>query len=370
MRKFVQWKNNVAISTLPPIATNFTENFTEFVLRNVNKVDGNKIAILDANSKKSVTFGELKTNILQVKQNAQWKKGSVVTIYSPNHVDYFSAIHGIISSGAIVSPVNPAYTREELEFQMKNSSSEAIVVHEQHLENVLRAKEKVKISKIYVLDDPGEENFTEKQKHFYQTNGLVPFSSLKKGKLLSNASVKFDGFQPNQVCVLPYSSGTTGLPKGTMLTHHNLNANILQCYEVQSKFYKPNDVIMSPLPMFHIYAFLISLNLSVFHGNTFITMSKFDLELFCKTIQDHRVNRTHIVPPIILQLSKSPIVDKYDLSSLRQVLSAAAPLGLLTEKQCGERLKCKVVQAWGMTELSPLATCKKRNSNNSSKAHS
>ena len=359
MKKFVQWKDNVAISLLPKIVPNYTENFSEFVLRNVNQVDKNKVAITDANSKRSITFGELKNNVLRVKQNIGVKKDSVVTIYSPNHVDYFSAIHGVISSGAIISPVNPAYTHEELQFQMSNSNSETIIAHEQCLENVLKAKQKTKISKIYVLEDNDSSVITQKQQDLYEKNELISFSSLLKKKIdvTTTDLFKFDGFHTNDVCALPYSSGTTGLPKGTMLTHNNLISNILQCYEVQSKFFKKNDVIMSPLPMFHIYAFLVSLNLSIYHGNSFITMSKFDLELFCKTVQEYKVNRTQIVPPIILQLSKSPIVDKYDLSSLKQVLSAAAPLGLLTEKQCAERLKCKVVQAWGLTELSPIATC-------------
>jgi len=157
---------------------------------------------------------------------------------------------------------------------------------------------------------------------------------------------------------LPYSSGTMGHPKGVCLTHANLVGNLLQIETVEGMAFAPDHKCVSPLPFFHIYGFTVSAMYCAWKGHTLITMSdRFDLVEFCKLVEQHQPQRAHLVPPILVGLAKHPVVDKYDMSSLRTILSGAAPLGKDTEIAVSKRLPGVLVkQAWGMSELSPAAT--------------
>ena len=151
---------------------------------------------------------------------------------------------------------------------------------------------------------------------------------------------------------LPYSSGTTGLPKGVMLTHYNLVANMRQMDGLEYFHYE--DVLLCVLPLFHIYGLVVVLNMGLHMGATIVMMPRFDLEQFLSLIQKYRVTLSHIVPPIVLQLAQNPIIDKYDLSSLKMIFSGAAPLGVELSRECMKRVGCGIRQGYGMTETSPV----------------
>jgi len=151
---------------------------------------------------------------------------------------------------------------------------------------------------------------------------------------------------------LPYSSGTTGLPKGVMLTHRNLVANIKQMEGLD--YFFETDTLICVLPLFHIYGLVVVLNMGLYTGATIVTMPRFELEAFLKTAQDYNVSLAHLVPPIVLGLSKHPIVDEYQLPKLRTIFSGAAPLGEELTRACMDRLGCQIRQGYGMTETSPV----------------
>ncbi|MEC7457446.1 MAG: AMP-binding protein, partial [Actinomycetota bacterium] len=158
----------------------------------------------------------------------------------------------------------------------------------------------------------------------------------------------------DDVVVLPYSSGTTGLPKGVMLTHHNLVANICQCDH--AIVYQPDgEVALAFLPFFHIYGMQVLMNGLLANGVTVVTLPRFDLDQALSLVQEHRITRFFAVPPVVLALAKHPAVDSYDLSSLVQVFSGAAPLGAEIAMEAEKRIGCEVVQGYGMTELSPVS---------------
>jgi acyl-CoA synthetase (AMP-forming)/AMP-acid ligase II len=153
--------------------------------------------------------------------------------------------------------------------------------------------------------------------------------------------------------VLPYSSGTTGRAKGVILTHRNLVANLLQMRSVNR--IAPGGRLLAVLPFFHIYGMTVLLNQGIDRRATVVTLPRFDLERFLQAITDHRVQRVYVVPPIALALAKHPDVDAHDLSSLESICSGAAPLDAELSNAVARRLGCRVVQGYGMTEMSPVS---------------
>jgi len=184
---------------------------------------------------------------------------------------------------------------------------------------------------------------------FGEAEGATSFDSL----LESDGNVTPVAINPRaDLVALPYSSGTTGLPKGVMLTHYNLVANMCQMDGLD--YFHRDDTLLCVLPLFHIYGLVVVLNMGLHLGATIVTMPRFDLEQFLGLIQKYRVTLSHIVPPIVLKLAKDPSVEKYDLSSLKMIFSGAAPLGPELSRECMQRIGCGIRQGYGMTETSPV----------------
>jgi acyl-CoA synthetase (AMP-forming)/AMP-acid ligase II len=154
------------------------------------------------------------------------------------------------------------------------------------------------------------------------------------------------------VAALPYSSGTTGVPKGVMLTHRSIATNLSQLAPCMPM--GPGDRILAVLPFFHIYGLTALMIAPLRQGATVVVLPRFDLDTFLGAIEKHRITGLYVAPPIVLALAKHPAVDGYDLSSLKYVISAAAPLDAELAAACSRRLGLPPVgQAYGMTELSP-----------------
>lgn len=309
---------------------------TPLVLRRAAELR-DKPALIDGLSGRKVTYSELAASIAIVAHNLKqrgFKKGEVFGILSPNCPDYAIAFHAVATLGGIVTPINPLYTKHEIAHQLKDAGARFLVTIPTFIEKAREAAGETGIEELFV---------------FGEAEGATPFSSL----LVDNGRAEQVEIDPREDLVaLPYSSGTTGLPKGVMLTHHNLVANIRQmegfCYFLET------DTLICVLPLFHIYGLVVVLNMGLYTGTTIVTMPRFELESFLKAVQDYEVSLALLVPPIVLALSKHPVVDNYNLPKLRTIFSGAAPLGEELTKACMERLGVSVRQGYGMTETSPV----------------
>ncbi|KAL7513187.1 hypothetical protein ACHAXN_010231 [Cyclotella atomus] len=279
-----------------------------------------------------------------------------VALLSPNNIDYLPICLAVAMCGSKLTPLNPLCTESEVTTILDRSSSKILFTHAKLLPVALGAVAKSKTVKhIVVIPDVAKDTDLP--------SGSVDLQSLAGYKHAPNLTESVNEVHDhvkdvdNHPWLLPYSSGTTGLPKGVCLSHGNMIANLLQLDEVEGMVFPIDHKLISPLPFFHIYGFLASLLYCGWRGQELITTSdRFDLPHFCKLVEDHKPERAHLVPPIILGLAKHPIVDNYDLSSLDMIISAAAPLGKETEDAAKKRLDTEIKQAWGMSELSPLGT--------------
>lgn len=328
--------------------------FTEFVTKGWANAHGevrNKVAMIDALSGQSRTFrdfyndmGSIASHFVDLGIDDQ----STIALFSPNHVDYVPICLAGALCGAKLTPINPLYKAGELHSVLSRSDSKILIAHSTNMEVAMESIKGTSVK--HVICIPEEDG------------APVPEGTISLCDLKNHSNPTFETHQSvhnntlSHPFLLPYSSGTTGLPKGVCLSHDNLVSNLLQLDTIEGIAFPSNHKLISPLPFFHIYGWLVSALYSVWQGQEVITMSRFDLEKFCEAVEKHRPNRAHLVPPIIIQLAKNPIVDNYDLSSLSMIVSAAAPLSKDTEQDVYTRIGCKTKQAWGMSELSPIAT--------------
>ncbi|MDX3644126.1 4-coumarate--CoA ligase family protein [Streptomyces sp. MB09-02B] len=265
------------------------------------------------------------------------RKGDVLALHSPNTIAYPTAFYAATRAGATVTTVHPLATAGELAKQLQDSGASWIVTVSPLLETARAAAERVGgIREIFVCDSaPGHRSLID--------------------MLASAAPEPAVDIDPvTDVAALPYSSGTTGVPKGVMLTHRSIATNLAQLEPVMPA--GPGDRILAVLPFFHIYGLTALMNAPLRLGAAVVVLPRFDLEGYLAAIAEHRITHLYVAPPIVLALAKHPAAERYDLSTVQHILSAAAPLDARLAAACSARLSLPpVVQGYGMTELSPCS---------------
>jgi acyl-CoA synthetase (AMP-forming)/AMP-acid ligase II len=309
---------------------------TAHVLRRASAL-ADHVAIRDISGASSYTFAELSDAIHSLAGGLAERgisPGKVVGLMAPNLPEYAVVFHGVAVAGAAVSTINPTYGPQEVRHQLNDAGVSILFTVPMFVETALAAIEGTETTQVVVIGEPVSG-----------TTGMA--------ELFANPIEQVPVDVATHTVVLPYSSGTTGLPKGVMLSHRNLVANIEQF--LHAVHYQENEVALAALPFFHIYGMQVLMNGLLSNGVTTVTMPRFDMAEALQAVQDFKVTRFFAVPPIVLGLANAPVVDEYDTSSIRQIFSGAAPLGAELAAQASARLGCEVVQGFGMTELSPVS---------------
>ncbi|KAI8321217.1 acetyl-CoA synthetase-like protein [Martensiomyces pterosporus] len=346
----------VFASRLPHLSIPDT-NVVEFVLSECEKARGPAHQVfVDSSTGRSLTASELKSYAFRfaagLRSSIGLAAGDAVAVFALNSINFPVAAYGIVASGAVCTPANPSYTPRELAHQLSDSKCKAIVVGDGLMQTVKEALALTEHAVEHVL--LMDESNSRCEGSIFNVMSEDDASPFGNGQPPSFATA------PAYIC---YSSGTTGKPKGVVLTHRNMIANAMQINSLkeldlpkdpsQDQF----DTFLGLAPFCHTYGLSYVLHSSVSLGGRVVVMRSYTFDKFLKAVQDYRISFGYLVPPIVCALSKDPRVGQYDLSTMKTILSGGAALSPTLIETTEMRLHgTRVVQAYGMTEMSPAIT--------------
>ncbi|GAV76541.1 AMP-binding domain-containing protein/DUF4009 domain-containing protein, partial [Cephalotus follicularis] len=329
---------DIPISNHLPLHTYCFENLSDF---------SERPCLIVGSTGKVYSFAE--THLICQKtaaglSNLGIKKGDVIMILLHNCAEFVFSFMAASMIGAVSTTANPFYTSTEIFKQFNSARAKLIITQSQYVDKLRDTNENTpKIGedfKVITIDDPPEN--------------CLHFTVLSEANENDTPTATID---PDDPVALPFSSGTTGLPKGVILTQKSLITSVAQQVDGENPnlYLTQEDVVLCVLPLFHIYSLNSVLLCSLRAGAAVLLMQKFEIGALLELIQTHKVSVAAVVPPLVLALAKNPMVAKFDLSSIRVVLSGAAPLG----KELEEALRSRIPQAifgqgYGMTEAGPV----------------
>ncbi|KAJ7596811.1 phenylacetyl-CoA ligase [Mycena floridula] len=322
-----------------------------------SRPEGAAWLVEDAPLGRSLQYSEVKerTRALANGLKYKWNIGEddVVCLLSPNVIDYPICVWAVHRLGGIITPVNPAFTTDELVYQLEATKASALLIHDDFLSTGFAAAERVGLSKDRII--------------------VLQTSPAKTGHSTVDDTVSIGNSQPEnyeerrlqpgeaktKIAFLNFSSGTTGRPKAVCIPHYAVQANILQMaahwrMSESSDPYKrmaPGGVCASVLPLFHIYGLVVTLHTMLFAGISVLVMPKFSFEAYLQSIVRHRVTHLFLVPPQVVLFVKHPATKKYDLNGVKYIMCGAAPLsGELLVQLSKIMPKSSIGQGYGLTE--------------------
>jgi acyl-CoA synthetase (AMP-forming)/AMP-acid ligase II len=318
----------------PPVEIPET-TLTSFVLQRAEQ-NAAKVAITDVSGDREYTYGQLASAVRRAAGGLHARgfgKGDVLAMLTPNVPEYPIAFHAAALAGGTVVALNPLDTTDDLASRLNEAGASLLVTLPSELAKATALASRTGVEEILV---------------FGEAEGATSFSSL----LAHDDAPPEPPIDPaRDVVVILHSSGSTGYPKGVMLTHRNMIASALQTQLVAPS--AGDEKVLAVPPFHHAFGLSMVMNAGLLQGVTMVTMPRFEPEAFLQAIQDHRITRLYAVPTMIVLLAKSPLVDRYDLSSLRSIISGGAALEPDLARLCQQRLGCQVSQGYGLTEGLP-----------------
>ena len=314
----------------------------ELIFEGLTADDAQRLAFIHAENGTQVTFGELSAQIDSI---ATWLacrgvgRGGVVGIAMANRPEYAAAFHGILRAGAAVTPVNVAAHALEIGRQLTLTGASAVFTTADLVETVAQAATAAGLSVDALAIVDGDAGPHRAWADVLSTHADPPVVHIDPA---------------HDVACMPMSSGTSGLPKAVLLSHTNLVANMLQWKQALPGFGR-GDSLVAFLPYSHIYALTTNLNSGLHQRITQLTMSGFQAHLFLDIVGRLRPSMVFVVPPVAAFLAKNRAVGTTDWSSVKVIVSGAASLDQLVGDAVEERLDTRLVQGYGMTELSPVS---------------
>jgi long-chain acyl-CoA synthetase len=312
----------------------------DIVLRSCQQNAG-RAALIDTSCNRRFTFAEYGSLVESLARgfiSAGLIPGEVIAIFLPNSWEFAITYHAATLAGGIPTLLNPSYREREIRYQLENSGAAFLITDNQLLENV-------NLTGLSQL----RRVFTTRSKRA----GCEEFASLLRP---TSAQVPQPLQSPQQtIAALPYSSGTTGLPKGVMLSHYNLVANVYQIIGPNAAALTPDDIMLCFLPLYHIYGLTVALTLSLTLGSTLVLMPRFDVQKLCSLLIQESVTMMPVVPPAInalCQAAEAGIFPRHH--KVRWIKCGAAPLASELARRMTDLTGIMVNQGYGMTEASPV----------------
>ena len=295
------------------------------------------------------------------------KKGDRVAVMLPNTPQFVIAFYGALRAGAIVVPCNPLYTPPELRHQLQDSGAETIVVLSRMYPVVKAAREGTRIKSVLVtnikefmppvlrtLFTLAKEKKDGHRQPFAGDSGARAFADVLKSSL----ATPFDaGVKKDDVAVLQYTGGTTGVSKGAMLSHRAMVANTLQCRSWFASERDGEGVGMAVMPFYHVYGLTVVMAQAVQGAGAMVLEPQFDLEHVLKDMVKHKPTTFPGAPRIYNAIVNSPLAKKYDIHGIQACISGSAPLMLETQRKFTELTGAKLVEGYGLTEAAPVTHC-------------
>ena len=297
------------------------------------------------------------------------QKGDRVAIMLPNLPQTVISYYAVLMTGGIVVQTNPLYMERELKHQLIDSGAKVMICLDDLFPRVMKVKKETSLEKIVVTSIQEALPFPKKvlypltqwkEKKIkvdveVDDQHIFSFQKMLRKKRTDEVNVEINGEE--DIALLQYTGGTTGVAKGVMLTHENLVANTTQCLHGMYELDEGKEKTLAVLPFFHVYGMTVSMNLSIMHAAELIILPKFEPEEVMKTIEKQNITIFPGAPTMYVGLLNHKKLKHYDLSSIRACISGSAPLPLEVQQQFEKVTGGKLVEGYGLTEASPVTHC-------------
>jgi len=290
------------------------------------------------------------------------RPGDRVSLHLPNSPQFLIAYYGALRAGAVVVPFNPLYVEREIEHQLADSGAEMAVTLDVFYPRIASVRQRTRVREIVVT---AINDFFPPHLRL-----LYPLKARREGQLVrvpkakdvhrltdllaGTTEARFPAVDPGSTAVLLYTGGTTGVPKGAVLTHRNLVCNVLQCRAWFTGLRPGEDTVVAVIPFFHVYGMTSAMNFSVTTGSRLAPLPRFQLEMLLEAIDRYRPKVFPGVPTLYTAIINAPDIARHDLRSIQACISGAAPLPLEVQSRFEALTGGRLVEGYGLTEASPV----------------